>query len=444
MESGKEGLVSEKFSIRDFEDNAVALDIIEKVKEGYNIFITGKAGYGKSTLLKVIMQEVKRKCIVTAPTGIAAKNVDGVTLHSFFNLPFGVVFPDSKEIANVHYRSEKYILLKEMSLLVIDEVSMTSSYILDCIDYLLRKNRGNNLPFGGVQVVLIGDLFQLPPVVNIKDRQVLESSNYKSELFFDSKVFKTADFKIFELKKNYRQEEEYLQNMLDKIRLKELSMHEFSEFNLICIENFEKNEELCTTLTATNAKSEEINRFELSKIESEEFVYVATKEGIIDINSVNIDEFLILKKGAKVMFLKNNKTLGVYNGTLGVVKSLSETNIVVLTEEGLEIFVTKENWENFEYVRNKDGEFVKNVIGKVIQYPIKLAYSCTTHKSQGLTFKKMIIDTGYGMFAAGQLYVALSRCRSLDGLLFKNRILYKEIIVDNRVKEFFKNIMYGE
>lgn len=430
-------------TIQDFKDNKEAIlacTVISRTTD--SVFLTGKAGTGKSTLLKTILDSVKKKVIVCAPTGISAKNVRGVTLHSFFKLPIGVTFSTDSKLSKIYYTEEQVLILRTMQVLVIDEISMVPSYLLDCIDSILRYMRGNDRPFGGVQIFLVGDPFQLPPVVKNEEKDII-AKRYDSELFFDSDVFKRLKIYLIELKKCYRQNDEEFMNVLDTIRTKDVTLKALKFINENCVRKIDSDKELVITLTPTNRKADLINTIELSKIDKEQVTIPAIVTGSFDSRSCIADELLCLKEGAHVMFLKNQPNKGYFNGTMGIVLSFDLVNekIIVKTETDRVIELGREIWEEIEYhLSDFTDEYEKRVIGSMCQFPIKLAFACTIHKSQGLTFQKMILDTDTGAFAAGQIYVALSRCRSLDGIYLEQRVMYKEIIIDRRVKEFYKTL----
>lgn len=430
-------------NIEDFKDNKEACkvyDLIMNTRE--SVFLTGKAGTGKSSLLKTILKDTNKKVVVAAPTGIAARNIGGSTLHSTFNLPIGLLFVGSSDLQKIFYREEKLELLQEMQLLVIDEISMVSSYILDCIDYLLRSVRGSNEDFGGVQLLLIGDPYQLSPIVKFVEKQYL-LDRYTSEMFFDSNTLKRMDnnFNKIELTHCYRQTDIKFMSILDNIRDGGISLKELGEFNAICKNNI-KDERFKITLSSTNDRADQINTSQLAKLPGERFLFAAEIIGKFDIKSCIADQLLYLKIGAHVMFTKNNIGLGIFNGMMGIVEGLTKYEITIRTQDDTIIILKeKEKWSDYEYKVNPNtGDIEKMEVGSMTQFPCKLAFAITIHKSQGLTFKSIKVDTHNGAFAAGQVYVALSRCQSIEGIELVNRLKANEIIVNKRVVEFHKQI----
>jgi GTPase SAR1 family protein len=414
-----------------------------------NIFLTGKAGTGKTTFLKYLRENSLKKSIVTAPTGVAAINAQGVTLHSLFQLPFGIIIPDQNQLlkgktnnhpllSKIRYNNDKSALLRNLELLIIDEASMVASYTVDAVDTILRYVRRNPYsPFGGVQVLLIGDLFQLPPVVKNEEREILQEY-YNSVFFFDSYVLRDNVPVIIELKEIFRQKDEKFIEILNGIRNNDISDENFKMLNSRISGNITvKNNEEYITLTTHNFQSNEINQQKLKSLAGYTHTFFAEIIDEFPENSYPAEEELKLKTGAQVMFLKND-TEGrrYFNGKIGIITGLGEDIIKVKCKDDYdEIEVRKSEWQNIKYRINPDThEITEEVLGSFIQYPLRLAWAITIHKSQGLTFDKMIIDAEKA-FAKGQVYVALSRCTSLEGLILKTPV-YRNFL--GAYKEFEK------
>ena len=425
---------------------------------GKHLFLTGKAGTGKTTFLKYIKEHSFKKMAVVAPTGVAAINAGGVTIHSLFQIPPGTYLPSSNnlferfdgKIYNNHtlfkqmrMNADKKELLRELDLLVIDEVSMVRADLLDAIDAVLRYIRKQPLnPFGGVQVLYIGDLFQLPPVVLNEEWELLKNF-YHSPFFFDAQVIQQAPPVYIELKKIYRQTDDLFINILNNIRnncctdadLANLHKYYNPEFSPSPKENF-------ITLTTHNDKAGIINNTELKKLPDKLYQFKAEITGEFNDRSFPAEEILQLKKGAQVMFIKNDsgESRRYYNGKIGLIHSIDEGKIqITFPNETTLLTLEKETWKNirYHYKREKD-RIEEEELGTFSQYPVRLAWAITIHKSQGLTFQKAIIDAG-ASFAAGQVYVALSRLTSLNGLVLKSSIYPHCIHTDERVLEFVHN-----
>lgn len=421
-----------------------------------NVFLTGKAGTGKTTFLKHIVGSTHKKCVVAAPTGIAAINAGGVTLHSLFQLPFGAFVPGplpagglsqyikvndkNSLLKELQLNSVKRNLLREIELLIIDEVSMLRSDLLDAIDVILRSVRRNyNSPFGGLQILFIGDLLQLPPVVKEEEWQLLQRY-YNSPYFFDALVLRQYKPVYVELNKIYRQDDETFIQLLNHLRSNKLTVDDIALLNSYYKEGFKpKPEENYITLTTHNIKADRINKEYLNELKSSSYFYKAIIEGDFNENSFPVELNMELKEGAQVMFVKNDPSGAqrFFNGKIGVVENLTEKEIwVACNDSSKPISVERYEWQNIKYSLDvTSGEITEKVVGKFLQYPLKLAWAITVHKSQGLTFDKAIIDIDK-VFAPGQAYVALSRLRSLNGLVLNERINYKGIETDAHVKSF--------
>lgn len=418
-------------------DFKAALDLVEK--EGHNLFITGRAGTGKSTLLQLLRNTTKKKMVVLAPTGIAALNVNGQTIHSFFGFP-PRPFERKEEIKKRRKRS----LYKKMDLLVIDEISMVRADLLDNIDYFLRINREIPLPFGGVQVVFFGDLFQLPPVVASEVEAMRFQILYDSPYFFSSMVLQEGfHLQMMELRKVYRQDSRHFLRLLEAVRLNRVDHEDLEELNERYLPNFEA-EDFYITLTARNATADRINQKALADLATTERTYLATVSGVFKESLYPTEPALKLKIEAQVMFIKNDPDKRFVNGTIGKVQELKNDTIVVEVEEesGFRriIEVEKMDWEVLKYEPDeKNPDRIKTeVLGTFTQFPLKLAWAITIHKSQGKTFEKVIIDLGRGAFEHGQTYVALSRCRTLEGIVLKKRLQFRDVKIDERIVDFYE------
>lgn len=419
----------------------------------HNIYLTGKAGTGKTTFLKYIREHSGKKMAVTAPTGVAAVNAGGVTLHSFFQLPFGAFVPDNgfhDPEKNIHDKqslfrgirlnNEKKELLRELDLLVIDEVSMVRADLLDEVDLILRHYRGiQHKPFGGLQVLFIGDLFQLPPVVTDQEWKLL-GNYYDTPFFFSSRVLAGSPPLYIELNRIYRQNEQHFIDILNSIRHNSAGPQELAGLHKRFLPDFQPAmDENYITLTTHNNKADSINQRCLGSLPGETYTYPAIVEGDFSVRASPADETLYLKTGAQVMFVKNDtgNDRKFYNGKLAFVCKLEKDKIIVrFPGEEPELELKRESWKNIRYHLDKgSNELEEEELGSFSQYPIRLAWAITIHKSQGLTFEKAIIDAGQS-FAPGQVYVALSRCTSLDGLILHSRISPSSILTDDRVLKF--------
>jgi ATP-dependent DNA helicase PIF1 len=417
-----------------------SFEVMENTNE--SLFITGKAGTGKSTLLRHFVKNTKKQVVVLAPTGIAAINVGGSTVHSFFRLPFRPIVPDDEEIHRFAKSTDKFKILHKLDTLIIDEVSMLRADLIDAIDQSLRINGGDkNKPFGGKQVIFFGDLFQLEPVVQQNEvERYLFTEFYKSHYFFDAKVFQQLHLTCIELRKVFRQSDPHFINLLDTIRLNKATTDDLEQLNARIDRDFEASAaDLYVTLCTRNNTAAGINEYNLSKLSTLEYVYKGLIENEFGLKQLPTEPILVLKEGAQVIFIKNHASGKWVNGTIARVHALQPDKIEVQLPDGSIEEVKMETWENKLYRWDAGNRRVKSeVIGTFKQYPIKLAWAITIHKSQGLTFDKMILEMGGGTFAHGQLYVALSRCRSLDGLVLREPIRQKDIIIDERVVKFAK------
>ncbi len=392
-----------------------------------NIFLTGKAGTGKTTFLKYLKENCTKNIVVAAPTGVAAINAGGVTLHSLFQLPFHPFLPTvnhkSELLGKLKFNKQRVELLRKMELLVIDEISMVRCDTMDAIDTILKSvRRKHNVPFGGVQLLCIGDLHQLPPVAKREEMNILQEY-YSSEFFFDSIVIKEQMPMLIELNKIYRQKEDSFVNLLNKVRNNRMEADDFEDLHFRFNPTFRPSlEENYITLTSHNNQADQINYRELQKLSAPSFTYDAKIEGEFPESMNPAEGKLVLKEGAQVMFLKNDVISKRYfNGKIGIIKSLKEDEIIV-ESDNVEISVFQETWENSRYTINReDGKLEQETLGTFTQFPLRLAWAITIHKSQGLTFEKVMIDAG-AAFSSGQVYVALSRCTSLDGIVLLSKI----------------------
>ncbi|ASW76008.1 ATPase AAA [Chryseobacterium piperi] len=420
-------------------------DIIEHTNR--SVFLTGKAGTGKTTFLNEFVKKTRKKHIVVAPTGIAAINAGGVTIHSMFGLPLRTFLPTTDRIdgslanniadlmPHFKYRKDKLKLLREVEVIIIDEVSMLRADVLDMMDFSLRFIRRNNQRFGGVQMLLIGDLYQLPPVV--RDEHVLKMF-YQSPFFFDSHAIKEIPLITIELTKVYRQSDQDFLEILNAIRDGDVANIDFEHLNERYDPDFETGHDSYVYLCSHNKMADEINQEKLAKIKVTPNTYEAKLFGEFKENQFPNEQFLELKIGAQVMFIRNDISpeKKYFNGKLGEISALDENEIrVVLEGSEREIVVKREVWEQKKYFLDTDKNIKEEVLGSFEQFPIKLAWAVTIHKSQGLTFDKVIIDAGKS-FTAGQVYVALSRCRTLEGIVLKSKITPEVIFKDNRILQF--------
>ena len=427
---------------KEFQD---ALQLITHTRQ--SVFLTGKAGTGKSTFLKYIRNHTKKKYVVLAPTGIAAINAGGVTLHSFFKLPFRPMLPDDPDLSLSHgrifeffkYPKEKRKIIAEVDLIIIDEISMVRADIIDCVDRILRVYSGNmRLPFGGKQLLFVGDVFQLEPVVPSDQKEIL-SLFYASPFFFSARVFKDINLVPIELQKVYRQTDSVFINILDRIRNNAARKQELDTLNGRYFPSFEpQNEDMYITLATRRDQVDFINEKKLAELPGEEYVSVGKIEGDFPESSLPTQLNLSIKEQAQVIFIDNDYERRWVNGTIGMVSGIDENgNVYVLLENGVEHLVEPTSWRNYKYKYNeKEKRIEEEIVGTFEQLPIRLAWAITVHKSQGLTFSRVVVDLTGGVFAGGQTYVALSRCTSLEGFVLKSKISSRDIFIRKEIVEF--------
>ncbi len=414
---------------------------------GCNIFLTGKAGTGKTTFLHNLQKSTAKRMIITAPTGVAAINAGGVTLHSFFQLPFGPFVPGSETYERNKQRQfrfsrKKKRIIQSLDLLVIDEISMVRADLLDAVDAALRRHRRNAQPFGGVQLLMIGDLHQLSPVAKHDEWQLLQQ-HYESVYFFSSHALDHTKLVTIELKHIYRQSDARFIRLLNRVRDNRLDESTITNLNHRYIRGFTPSEDQgYITLTTHNSNAESINQKRLQALTKKERRFKAEISGDFPEHIYPTPATLLLKEGAQVMFVRNDPSADklYYNGKIGKISRISSKNIhVICPGDEDEIVVEPVNWENIKYTLNeKSREIDEEIIGKFEQYPLKLAWAITIHKSQGLTFDKAIIDAK-AAFAYGQVYVALSRCKTLEGMVFSSPISSKGVQTDKAVLRFDEN-----
>ena len=416
-------------------DFQYALNRMEKSND--LLFITGRAGTGKSTLLQLFRRTTHKKVVVLAPTGVAALNVQGQTIHSFFGFPPRLIDP-GRDIKRRRFRK----LYEKLDTIVIDEISMVRADMLDHIDYFLQINRDDPRPFGGVQMVFFGDLFQLPPVVSRDVEKQLFQTVYKSPYFFSSRILQGVSMEMIELQKVYRQENRHFLRLLDAIRLNRLDYDDLENLNDRYLPDYDSPEP-AITLSARNATVDAINRKELDRIPLAARTYLAKTKGDFPERLYPTEALLHLKINAQVMFLRNDPDKRFVNGTIGRVVELKDDKVSVeVTEDGAErtIEVEQQEWEVLKYKLNPTDpdKIDTETVGSFSQLPLRLAWAVTIHKAQGKTFDRVIIDLGRGAFEHGQTYVALSRCRTLEGIVLKQLLRPRDVLVDERVVEFYQ------
>lgn len=422
------------------EQAQLAWDIIETTNT--NLFLTGKAGTGKTTFLRRLKEESSKRIVVVAPTGIAAINAEGVTIHSFFQLSFAPFIPDAQyKLKEQQYRfsKQKIRVIQSIDTLVIDEISMVRADLLDAVDSVLRRFRKNQLPFGGVQMVMIGDLGQLAPVAKDDEWQML-SRYYDTPYFFSSIALKSTRYAIVELKTVYRQSDLHFVELLNRVRDNRADSSVLAALNSRYIPNFQPRvEEGYIRLTTHNYQAQQENERQLALLPGKPYTYEASISGKYPEMLFPTEQILTLKEGAQVMFVKNDSSAdkAFYNGMIGTVTEINEKNFFVRTKDtGVVIKVEPEQWENTRYeIDDRTNEITEEIDGTFKQFPVKPAWAITVHKSQGLTFDRAIIDVQRA-FTHGQTYVALSRCRTLEGLVLSAPLPMSAIIRDGAVDDY--------
>ncbi|WP_235298014.1 helix-turn-helix domain-containing protein [Portibacter marinus] len=416
-----------------------------------NFFLTGKAGTGKTTLLKRILDKSDKNTVVVAPTGVAAINAGGSTIHSMFGFPLKIFVPSFEKVDmnratnrallknHLRYREDKRKVIQELDLLIIDEISMVRADLLDAIDYALKYTRKNQWPFGGVQVIVIGDLFQLSPIAREQDWAILRN-HYQSPYFFHSKIWQECNPFLIELKKVYRQEQQDFIDVLNKIRNGHVDKQVMHTLNQRYEPDFTTEKSETIVLTTHNATADDINLKALNALDAKARKYKAEIDGNFSESSFPIDEVLTLKKGAQIMFIRNDMEEGAYyNGKLARIESIGHEDIKVkFLDEDRSYYIKKVKWENKVYSLDQEtNEISQEVVGSFTQYPVRLAWAITIHKSQGLTFDRAVIDIG-NAFAMGQSYVALSRCTNLEGMVLTSKLNPRSVKVNPQIQQYYQ------
>lgn len=429
----------------DNSDFITALDMVNNTNR--SIFLTGKAGSGKSTLLKYICETTRKQFIVLAPTGIAAVNVGGMTMHSFFKMPLKPLLPDDADFSpsrirkTLKYTKEKVKIIKNLDLIIIDEISMVRADMIDFMDRVLRYYSGNNRePFGGKQLLLVGDIFQLEPVIKSDFREILRRY-YHNFFFFNAMAFSKIKLVSIELRKTYRQKEAGFVNMLDRVRENKATAEDLTKINSRYNRNVEIGDgNFVMTLATRRDTVDYINEQKLEELPTEKYNFEGKIEGSWPESILPTSLNLTLKEGAQVVFVRNDKEHRWYNGTIARIARIDEAEITVELEDGSHYTLDCDQWENVQYeYDDKEKRIKETILGTFKQYPIKLAWAMTIHKSQGLTFNRVVIDMEGGAFSCGQTYVALSRCTSLEGITLMNPITFRDIFVNQAVIEFSRN-----
>ena len=426
-----------------------ALTLMEDTSKHF--FITGRAGTGKSTLLTCFREHTKKTIAVLAPTGVAALNVNGETVHSFFGFMPETTLQSVKKLES---NNKRLLMYQSLDTIVIDEISMVRADLLDCVDKFLRLNgKDSSLPFGGIQMIFIGDLYQLPPV-ETKDQKILFQDYYTSPYFFSARVFgdqqqsllsdNKFDFEIVELEKIYRQSDRKFIDILNGVRNNSIQEKHLTELNSRVNKEFKpKVDDFWICLTATNRQAAEINAERLKTIKGKARTFKGSFSGMVDDRSFPTERTLSVKKGVQVMMVSNSPSGSWVNGSIGVVEDFEynkddgQDTVIIKLLSGKLIKVTPHMWDVLHWTYdNTKKSIASESIGSFTQYPFRLAWAITIHKSQGKTFDRVIIDVGPSTFASGQMYVALSRCRSLEGLVLKHNITKRHILLDKRVAQF--------
>jgi len=427
-----------------------ALNIMEKTRK--NVFITGRAGTGKSTLLEYFREHTKKKIVVLAPTGVAALNVRGQTVHSFFGFKPDITVSKVKKLDKKWRRGEIYT---ELEAIVIDEISMVRADLLDCVDKFMRLNgKDKKSPFGGAQMIFIGDLYQLPPVVAGAEKRAF-AEHYASPYFFSAKIFTDQkllssgfEMEFIELEKIYRQKDEGFIRLLNAVRNNSATQEDLDALNSRFNPRHEmRAEDFTVYLTSTNAMAAEVNEVRLNNLRGREYIFEGETRGDFDAKSLPTETILRLKKGAQIMMLNNDSAGRWVNGTVGKIADFGEDEeddfIMVELESGEEARVGRNRWDLYHYRYDHNSKSIESEsAGSFTQFPLRLAWAITIHKSQGKTFDQVVIDVGAGTFAHGQMYVALSRCTTLEGMTLKRRLEKRHIWMDWKVVRFVTQFQY--
>ncbi|KAA0258525.1 WYL domain-containing protein [Deferribacter autotrophicus] len=424
----------------------MSLDFNEDFKKAYelatnsakSLFITGKAGTGKSTFLRYLIDTYKNNFVVLAPTGVAALNVKGQTIHSFFNFQPNI---SPHNVNNVWVENPE--IYRSIETIIVDEISMVRADLLDCMDIFLRRFKDKDRPFGGTKMIFIGDLYQLPPVLTSSSKEAF-LKEYESPYFFDAKVFKKLDLEFIEFTKIYRQKDDYFVEILNKVRNNTITEDDLAILNKR-VNPYFKDDDGYIYLTSTNDLAEKINNEKLKKLKGKNYQFEGIINGSFTEENLPTAKLLTLKKGAQVMLLNNDSDGRWVNGSIGYIVNVFEDDELIEVEllNGNRVMVEPFRWNMYQYYYDKDENKIKTQItGSFIQFPIKLAYAITIHKSQGKTFDKVIIDLSRGIFSPGQLYVALSRCTSLEGIVLKKPIKKGHVMLDKKVINFMTSFQY--
>lgn len=440
-------MIQNKYITPDFNnpDFMNAWNLVTNTRQ--SVFLTGKAGTGKSTFLRYICETTAKKFVVLAPTGIAAVNVGGMTMHSFFKMPLKPLLPDdvdfspSKIRKTLKYPKDKVKIIKELELIIIDEISMVRADMIDFVDKVLRIYSGNmREPFGGKQLLLVGDVFQLEPVVTGEMRPLLQRA-YNQFFFFNANAFKVMDIVSIELRKIYRQTDSRFISVLDRIRVNKVTKDDITLINSRYVKDFKENkDDFVITLATRRDTVDVINEQHLAELNNDEYLYEGEINGTFPLQNLPTSQNLELKVGAQVIFIKNDKDGRWINGTIGKVARCGVDDITIELENGEYYTVEPAEWENMQYTYDEKEKRIKEVVlGTFKQFPLKLAWALTVHKSQGLTFNKIVVDFSGGAFSSGQTYVALSRCTSLEGITLSQMLSERDIIVNPAVVNFSRN-----